>query len=96
MAMTRQVLARYMPVSVGAAEGTDTVDNSQPKLNPGMGALSTVLVAGSYAGGAMGVYHGYKRNDSIGWALGWGLVGSMFWPITVPLMFAQGFGKPAK
>jgi len=37
-------------------------------------------------------YHGYKRNSSVGWALWWGLVGSM--PITPIIALAQGFGKP--
>lgn len=41
-----------------------------------------------------GVYHGYKRNNgSVGWALAWGLLGGI-WPISIPLMLAQGFGKP--
>jgi hypothetical protein len=39
------------------------------------------------------VYHGYKRNDSVGWALMWGLLGGLVWPITVPVALAQGFGK---
>lgn len=46
---------------------------------------------------SMGVlgYHGYKRNDSVGWAIVWGLFGSIVWPITVPIaIFAQGYGKP--
>ena len=38
-------------------------------------------------------YHGYKRNNSVGWALVWGLFGSVVWPITVPIAFAQGYGK---
>ncbi|RLB43813.1 MAG: hypothetical protein DRH30_02635 [Deltaproteobacteria bacterium] len=38
-------------------------------------------------------YHGFKRNDSVGWALVWGVFGSMVWPITVPVALAQGFGK---
>jgi len=38
-------------------------------------------------------YHGYKRNDSMGWALVWGIFGSIVWPITVPVAFVQGFGK---
>lgn len=36
-------------------------------------------------------YHGYKRNNSVLWALWWGLVGSM--PITPIIAVAQGFGK---
>lgn len=39
------------------------------------------------------VYHGYKRNESIGWAVVWGLLGGSFWVIGLPLAFAQGFGK---
>lgn len=39
------------------------------------------------------VYHGYKRNDSVAWALVWGLLGGLVWPITVPVALAQGFGK---
>jgi hypothetical protein len=51
-----------------------------------------MAVAGLAAVPAL-AYHGYKRNDSVGWALVWGLFGSMVWPITVPVAVAQGFGK---
>lgn len=47
----------------------------------------------SIASTAALAYHGYKRNDSFGWALVWGLFGPLVWPITVPVAFAQGFGK---
>lgn len=53
------------------------------------GILSTVSMAAS-------AYHGYKRNDSIGWALGWGFLGAMFPVITPTIAIAQGFGKPKK
>ena len=46
------------------------------------------------AGLVAGVFHGYRRNRSIGWAIGWGLLGSIFPYITIPVAFAQGFGKP--
>jgi len=39
-------------------------------------------------------YHGYKRNNSIGWAIGWALLGGMFPIITPVIAVAQGFGKP--
>ena len=48
------------------------------------------------AAGVAGAYHGYKRNDSVGWAIGWGALGYLFWPIAVPVMIAQGFGRPAQ
>jgi len=48
-------------------------------------ALATVSMAVS-------AYHGYKRNDSVGWALWWGWMGSMF-PVVVPVIaIAQGYG----
>ncbi len=37
-------------------------------------------------------YHGYKRNKSIGWAIGWFLLGGI--PLTPVIAFAQGFGQP--
>jgi hypothetical protein len=36
-------------------------------------------------------YHGYKRNDSLGWALWWFLWGGL--PITPVIALAQGFGE---
>jgi len=54
--------------------------------NPGWQLLSVI-------GMATGAYHGYKRNDSVGWAIGWGLLGGMFPIITIPVSLAQGYGK---
>jgi len=51
------------------------------------GILSTASFAAS-------VYHGYKRNDSLGWALGWGAMGALFPVITPTIALAQGFGQP--
>lgn len=67
---------------------------SQPSML--MSVLPTIGYVGSLAGTGLGAYHGYKRNDdSIGWGVGWALLGT-FWPITLPIMFAQGFGEPKK
>ena len=52
----------------------------------------TMYVAGLAAVPTL-AYHGYKRNDSVGWALVWGIFGSWVWPITVPVAFAQGYAK---
>lgn len=49
-------------------------------------------VVASTVATAAGAYHGYKRNDSVGWAILWGLLSGPFWPIAVPVMLAQGFG----
>lgn len=55
-----------------------------------------VAVAGTAAAGAL-AYHGYKRNrGSVGWALMWFFFGGIFWPITLPVALAQGFGKPGR
>ena len=51
------------------------------------GVLSTASFAAS-------VYHGYKRNDSVGWAIWWGIMGAIFPVITPTIAFAQGFAKP--
>jgi hypothetical protein len=51
------------------------------------GVLGTISMAAS-------AYHGYKRNDSIGWALWWGFMGSLFPVITPVIGVAQGFAKP--
>lgn len=47
----------------------------------------------SIASTAACAYHGYKRNDSVGWAIGWGLLGGMFPVITPAIAVAQGYGK---
>lgn len=49
----------------------------------------------SVAGTAAGAYHGYKRNDSVGWGLWWAFAGGAFPVVTIPLSLAQGFAKRA-
>lgn len=51
----------------------------------------------SLVGAGLAAYHGYKRNhESVGSAVGWGVLGGLVPIITVPVALAQGFGKPAK
>lgn len=64
-----------------AADGT----SSPFSVSPLWGALSVASSAAS-------AYHGYKRNDSIGWAAWWGLMGGLFPVITPAIALAQGFG----
>lgn len=45
------------------------------------------------ASGAASLYHGYKRNNSLGWGLAWWAMGSAFPVITPTVALAQGFGK---
>lgn len=49
----------------------------------------------SLAGTVAGAYHGYRRNNSFGWALVWGLLGGIAPVLVVPIAVAQGFGQPA-
>lgn len=44
-------------------------------------------------GATTGAYHGFKRNDSVGWAIVWALLGSIVPVVTIPVSLAQGFGK---
>lgn len=41
----------------------------------------------------IGAYHGYRRNDSVAWATGWGLLAGTAPVIVVAIALAQGFGK---
>jgi len=43
-----------------------------------------------------GAYHGYKRGRKhpVWNAIAWSFAGWV-WPITIPVMIAQGFGKPS-
>ena len=61
------------------------------KLSP----VGKVYVALSTISAILSGYHGYKRNNSIGWAIGWFALGGIFPVITPTIAFAQGFGKRA-
>jgi hypothetical protein len=50
----------------------------------------------SYVGGVGGAYHGYKRNQSAGWAFGWFIFGSALPIFAIPVALAQGFAKPKR
>jgi hypothetical protein len=66
---------------------------AQLEVPTGAKVLGVAWTALSVAGSIGGVYHGYKRNNSIGWALVWGFFGGIAPVITLPLSAAQGFGK---
>lgn len=50
----------------------------------------------SIASSVASAYHGYKRNNSLGWAAWWGLVGYVFPVVTPVVALAQGYGRPEK
>lgn len=65
--------------------------------DPGYNYWSSPEYFLSLAGSGLGAYHGYKRNEgSIGWAIGWGVLGYIAPVITTGVALAQGFGKPAE
>jgi hypothetical protein len=57
-------------------------------------SVSPIWSALSIASSAASAYHGYKRNNSVGWALWWGFMGGLFPVITPAIALAQGFSKP--
>jgi hypothetical protein len=66
---------------------------TEADMNAGLMSLYSTLAI--VAAGAA-AYHGYKRNDSVGWAIWWGLMGAAFPVITLPIAFAQGFDARKK
>lgn len=58
--------------------------------------LKTVYGIGSLVAVPALTYHGYKRNNSVGWAPGWAAISAFFWPIAGAVALAQGFGKPKR
>lgn len=78
---------------IGYPLGADTAsDVLLPPLKPA--AIFWSLLATVAAGAS--AYHGYKRNDSIGWGVAWGLLGGIAPIITVPIALAQGFGRRSR
>jgi hypothetical protein len=76
-------------IDIRALDGTLSGGTENPAMRTAIGALSLLSAAASG-------YHGYKRNESVGWGFAWFTLGGMF-PIFTPVIaVAQGFGKPAK
>lgn len=79
--LTRGDASSIQRVRIGAEESIDTVSP----------LWTTISIAGS----ALGAYHGWKRTGSVGWTIGWTLLGGMFPIPTTAVAFAQGFAKKA-
>jgi hypothetical protein len=63
--------------------------------------VASVMIAGTAAllfATSIGAstYHGYKRNNSVGWAAMWGFSAFLFPILTPAVGIAQGFGKREK
>lgn len=91
-APSQPVTADVMPDSMGPPEAITFVPPPSPEPSP----LATFGKVLSLVGAAGGAYHGYKRNDSIGWAFGWSIFGGMLPIFAIPVYLAQGFAKPKK
>lgn len=76
------------PIGMPLGAEASVTDVLIPPMSPA--ALFWSLLATAAAGAS--AYHGYKRNDSLGWAIVWGLLGGIAPIITVPVALAQGFG----
>jgi len=85
-AAAQDLLARG--VNAKAVSGALSWLEASEKFN--FGTVWNVL---SVASMGVSVYHGYKRNNSIGWALMWGLAAVVLPVVTPVVAVAQGFGK---
>ena len=85
-AVNPDILKRFMS---GNSLGTSVIAKQEEEFSP----LSAIWTVASVAGVAAGAYHGYKRNNSILWALSWAFFGGLTPFFTIPLSYAQGFGK---
>lgn len=66
--------------------GTPQVPDGMNGYQLGGWALLSTASMGASA------YHGYRRNQSVPWALWWGLMGAMFPIVTPAIGLAQGWG----
>jgi hypothetical protein len=72
-----------------AEDPSDPASGMSPGWTMALGILSTASMAAS-------AYHGYKRNNSVGWAIAWGALGALFPVITPVVAVAQGYGKRSR
>lgn len=94
------VTISHVPGPVGASPdgigyfGADAPSPSTPPPPPPVSTGRVIYGLASTAAAVAGAYHGYKRNKSAGWAVGWFLFGSFMPFLAMPIALAQGFGKP--
>lgn len=88
----------YAPVTTTQTSAIER--KSTAKTTATLGGLGGFPVHPAYAvvmaaSGAASAYHGYLRSrGSVGSAVGWGLLGTIFPILTPAVALAQGFGKP--
>ena len=80
----------------GQEHGKATSLGDVATASAGMQVATVAYGLLSLAGSVSGAYHGYKRHNSVGWAIGWAILGGMLPVITIPLSLAEGYAKPEK
>jgi hypothetical protein len=92
MALLTKAEAKQLgQILIGKGVDASTVEAGYRQAFPTQrSAIYGVIATASAAASA---YHGYKRNQSIGWALWWGFCGGLFPILTPVLAVAQGYGK---
>lgn len=87
----------YLPTKALGADQVvpmaPVVPGAQPAPSSGPSAGKIILGVLGVASTAALAYHGYRRNQSIGWSLVWAIFGGGFPIIGWPIAIAQGFGK---
>lgn len=82
-----------------AAEGMQSNEDPYIPNASAAGRVPLWAVAGLYAApvsAAVSAYHGYRRHNSLGGAIGWAVMGGLFPLITPAVGLAQGWGKRAR
>ena len=92
--------------AIAKASSTGTLVQSlfSPLVKPIISPNGTITYTGmdyvmwglSAVSSGVSAYHGYKRNNSVGWAIWWGLMGGMFPIITPVIAVAEGYGRPRR
>lgn len=97
-------LPAAVPGTVTSSSSDPTVSSNVPGTTPGAATFAPIPVRAAISPGtavALGtlsaasslvsLYHGYRRNNSLGWGLLWGLMGATFPLITPTVALAQGY-----
>lgn len=101
----RRIALGDLPTDVPAALTTQSADPTVASSIPSTTVIqhpasrgmewspATLVAAGTIATASslVSLYHGYKRNNSLGWGLLWGLFGATFPLITPTVALAQGY-----
>lgn len=84
--ISRGIDARVISGALSWIETRNKIQINWPKI---AGVMALVSASAS-------AYHGYRRNQSIPWAMWWFLMGSIF-PVFTPIIaLAQGYGERKK